>query len=69
MYQFLKDVQYILFEIDNVVEEEDTVTVEVEEHVSNSEDSFAKHNIDEGKILNNTLIIMNIKVGKLIKKT
>jgi len=50
-----------------VVEEEDTVIVEVEEHMSNSEDSFAKHNIDEGKILNNMLIIMNVKVGKLIK--
>lgn len=50
-----------------MVEEEDTVIVEVEEHMSNSEDSFAKHNIDEGKILNNMLIIMNVKVGKLIK--
>lgn len=68
MYQLPKDVQYSLFEIDNVVEEEDTVIVEVEEHnMSNSEDSFAKHNIDEGKIMNNMLIIMNVKVGKLIK--
>jgi len=67
MYQFPKDVQYSLFEIDNVVEEEDTVTVEVEEHMSNSEDSFAKHNVNEGKILNNMLIVMNVKVEKLIK--
>lgn len=68
MYQFPKNVQYNLFKIDNVVEEEDTVTVEVEEHnMSNSEDSFAKHNIDEDKIFNNMLIIMNVKVEKLIK--
>lgn len=37
MYQFPKNVQYNLFKIDNVVEEEDTVTVEVEEHMSNTQ--------------------------------
>lgn len=44
------------------------MTVEVEELMGCSEDSFAKHNINEGKILNHTLIIMNVKVGKFIKK-
>jgi len=62
MYQFPKDVQYSLFEIDNVVEEEDTVTVEVEEHMSNSEDSFAKQNIDEGKMRLMRLLIRLMRV-------
>jgi len=49
------------------MEEQNTITVQVEDVMNLAEDSLAKHNIVEGKILNNTLIIMYVKVGKLMK--